>query len=162
MEHSEMPATGGDAIAIKTEEKEWDESLRQADEIIDILAKAKRYRSGKNAKGLGKPIVTIFRWGLPAGLLSMLFILIMRFGFPTLLDRNHGSGWFVATEAIAYIGFGSAGFVLVSVIFLLWSYRGEIPDNEAHHAKAGYLLHEMQVRLLAVYPLAVLPSVGRF
>jgi len=139
-----------------------DETLEQAKAVINLLARAERYRSGPNSVGVGKVIVTIYRWCIPPALVSMVVTLSIGIAMGRTLTREGHPILYWGTEVLSIGALGTCGFILVSVLTLLWKRRADLTENEAHHLRSGYLLHESQVGALASHPLAVLQSVSRY
>lgn len=137
-------------------------SLEQASAVIELLANAERYRSGRNSFDVGKVIVTVYRWCLPP---VFVFVAIL-FGVDLWIGRSPTEEadpilyWVTAIVSIVAL-FLCVG-TLVAVGAILLRNRQWLRKNEAHHLRSGYALHEKQVRAISAYPLPVLQSVARY
>lgn len=139
-----------------------DKVEEKAKEVINLLAGAERYRSRLNPVGTIKKIVTLFRWCMPPALFFAAVTIALQawFGQPQKSSDGPVLYW---TETIFSVASLTLLFLMLAVsLFLLWRHRKELTENEAHHLRSGYLLHEQQVRAIAAHPLPVLNSVSRY
>jgi len=139
-----------------------DKDLKQANAVIDLLANAERYRSGRNSFDVGKIIVTFYRWCLPPALVSVaiLFGVDAWIGRPPTQAADPILYWLTAILSVGALALCVVTLVVVGIILL--RNRQWLLENEAHHLRSGYALHEKQVRTIAAYPLPVLQSVARY
>jgi hypothetical protein len=137
-------------------------NLTQANKVIDLLASAERYRSGPNSFDVGKVIVTVYRWSLPPVLVSVLILygVDLWIGRSPTKDLEPVLYWLTAVISIGALALCVGTLVIVGTILL--RHRQWLRKNEAHHLRAGYELHDKQVRSIAAYPLPVLQSVARY
>lgn len=139
-----------------------DKAEEQAKEVINLLAGAERYRSRLNPVGAGKKIVPLFRWCLPPAFFFAAVAIALQtwVGQPQKPSDGPVLYW---TETILSVAAVVLLFSALAVaLFLSWWHRKEVTENEAHHLRNGYLLHEQQVEGIAAYPLPVLHSVSRY
>lgn len=139
-----------------------DASLEDAKAVIDLLALAKRYRSGPNSVGVGKTMVTVFRWCLSPALVAMIVTIVVQASVGRPLTRYGDPVLYWGTTALSVLALVLCAINVVTVLALLLIHRKQLTENDAHHLRSGYLLHERQVRQIAVYPLTVLHSVSRY
>ncbi|UPG87582.1 hypothetical protein L2Y94_09590 [Luteibacter aegosomatis] len=139
-----------------------DKAEEKAKEVINLLAGAKRYRSRLNPVGAGKKIVPLFRWCLPPAILSAIVATSLEIWTGQPQKPADGPVLYWAEEILSMAALTLSFLALAVALFLLWWRREGLTENEAHHLRTGYLLHEQQVEAIAVYPLPVLHSVSRY